>query len=370
MNNNSRRNLSSANTLIKESCLPPDTSLRRFLTGVLPQVAWELRQWNKQLDGCYDWLLLKQASASLRRKRFHSQGGSFFALYNPSCTKRMVSLIVALQTISDYLDNLCDRGGIYNEAAFRHLHQAMLDALSTGVNKSRDYYRFYPARNDGGYLKALVEECRGSISTLPSYGAVRPEVIRLASLYNDLQVYKHLDPQVRPCRLKRWFRQKATAACPPIYWWEFAAACGSTLAIFALLAAATSPGTSMDEACLISRAYFPWVCGLHILLDYWIDQDEDIKEGDFNFAACYPSRELALQRLRLFLQKALEEVSHLPHPHFHRTIVKGLLAVYLSDPKVASLGFQQASRALLDAAGPETKLFHRLCLFLRQFGVL
>ena len=118
----------------------------------------------------YKRQLLQQASASLSRKRFHAQGGSFYALYNfnPRYYKKLVSLIVALQTISDYLDNLCDRGGIYNEAAFRCLHRAMTAALTRGPIKGLDYYRFYPVKNDGGYLEALVAECRSCTGILLS----------------------------------------------------------------------------------------------------------------------------------------------------------------------------------------------------------
>ena len=121
-----------------EKTVPPDLSVRRFLTGVLPKVSRELRRWNKQLDHCEDWVLLRQALLSLRHKRFHAQGGSFFALYNPPHSRALISLIVAFQTISDYLDNLCDRGGIYDEAAFRRLHHAMVDALTPHLHREEN----------------------------------------------------------------------------------------------------------------------------------------------------------------------------------------------------------------------------------------
>ncbi|HOB86273.1 MAG TPA: tetraprenyl-beta-curcumene synthase family protein [Bacillota bacterium] len=348
----------------------PSTSLRRFLTAVLPQVSRELKRWHRQLEGCSDWTLLVQATSSLQHKRFHAQGGSFYALYNPLYAKTLVPLIVAVQTISDYLDNLCDRGGIYHEAAFRCLHRSFLDALSLESNGNGDYYTFYTARNDGGYLQALVEESRRRLQELPSYPAVQEEVVRLASLYCDLQVNKHLDPAIRLARLKKWFKEKASVFHPSIYWWEFSAACGSTLAIFALMAAATRPRTGKKEVKAIVEAYFPWVCGLHILLDYFIDQAEDAREGDFNFVACYPSPEETRRRLALFLQQSLKKVSRLPHPGFHRAIVHGLLAVYLSDGKVKAQGLQQTARFLLSQAGAEARTMFRLCQVLRKIRLL
>lgn len=360
------------NLLLEPVRFLPDRSLTRFLTVVLPQVSRELSRWQQQLTVSADWPLLQQALASLSKKRFHAQGGSFYALYNfnPVYMKTQVSLIVALQTISDYLDNLCDRGGIYDEVAFRYLHQAMVAALTRGPIRERDYYRFYPSKNDGGYLEALVAECRGCIALLPGYPVVEPEILRLVSLYNDLQVYKHLDPAMRNSRLRRWFKEKATPTTPSLHWWEYAAACGSTLGLFALFGLATSSATDLQDVRKVVEAYFPWVCGLHILLDYWIDQDEDLQEGDLNFVACYQSPAAAAERRSLFLKKALQEVSALPHTAFHRSVVQGLLAVYLSDPKVKQQGLQQAARSLLQAGGTGTEFFYRLCLLLRRLGAL
>ena len=114
---------------------------------------------------------------------------------------------------------------------------------------------------------------------------------------------------------------------PPIYFWEYAAACGSTLALFALFGAAAAPETRPEEVKRIVKGYFPWICGLHILLDYWIDQEEDRIGGDFNFAACYRSPELAAQSY--IFTEVLRRISRMPNPQFHRIIVHGLLAVYL-----------------------------------------
>ncbi len=363
---------SGQNMLLEAVRFIPELKLTRFLTGVLPQVSRELSKWQQQLTVYADWPLLQQASASLSRKRFHAQGGSFYALYNfnPRYSRKLVSLIVALQTISDYLDNLCDRGGIYDEAAFRCLHQAMTAALTRGPNKKRNYYRFYPAKNDGGYLEALIAECRACTGALPAYPAVQPEILRLVSLYNDLQVYKHLNPAIRGSRLRRWFKEKAAPSTPPLHFWEYAAACGSTLAVFALFGLAGSPETSVHESRKLVEAYFPWVCGLHILLDYWIDQEEDRLEGDYNFVSCYPSPDAAAERLHLFLKKSLQGVARLPRSSFHRSVIRGLLAVYLSDPKVSRQGLQKTASSLLHAGGTEAKVYYRLCLLLRKLGVL
>ncbi|PKM80314.1 MAG: DUF2600 domain-containing protein, partial [Firmicutes bacterium HGW-Firmicutes-13] len=85
------------------------TVLTRFVTQVFPLVERELNYWKKFLNTCPEGELKKQAFAGIRHKRFHCQGGSIYALYSPEKLKTLVEIIVAVQTISDYLDNLCDR---------------------------------------------------------------------------------------------------------------------------------------------------------------------------------------------------------------------------------------------------------------------
>ncbi|MGD0205948.1 MAG: DUF2600 family protein, partial [Dehalococcoidia bacterium] len=93
--------------------------------------------------------------------------------------------------------------------------------------------------------------------------------------------------------------------------------------------------------------YFPWISGLHILLDYFIDQAEDEAGGDLNFVSYYPDAGRCRERLLLFLKQALDRAAALPAPLFHTTVVRGLPAFYLSDPKVSAQGFNHTAGALL-----------------------
>ena len=102
----------------------------------------------------------------------------------------MIHFIVAYQTISDYLDNLCDRADVRDKPAFRCLHLALSDA-ATPDEVYNDYYKYYPYKDDGGYLKTLVKECKGVINYLPTYDLIRDKLNFLIGLYCDLQVYKH-----------------------------------------------------------------------------------------------------------------------------------------------------------------------------------
>src|SRR5690606_23913037 len=80
--------------------------------------------------------------------------------------------------------------------------------------------------------------------------------------------------------------------------------------------------------------YFPYICALHILLDYLIDQHEDKVGGDLNFCFYYPNEQTKKSRIAYIAQKARACAEQLTDRRFHKMIVDGLLALYLSDPKV------------------------------------
>lgn len=286
--------------------------ITRFVRQVFPLVDSELARWQQHAVRYCPPDLAAQALASIRDKKFHCQGGSIYCLYPGVDTQTFVRLVVALQTISDYLDNLCDRAGVADEEAFRQLHLAMTDALDPAVGP-HDYYRYFPSRSDGGYLAALVSACRDEVSRLPAYPVVKPLVLDLARLYSDLQTYKHLDPKVREQKMHTWASQRS-AAYPQLSHWEFAAATGSTLGMFMLCAAAANPDLSAASAEKTFSAYFPWICGLHILLDYFIDMAEDRSHGDLNFVAYYSDQSETLSRLTHFWQQALFSARELPFP--------------------------------------------------------
>lgn len=355
-------------SLSKQQTPSPVATVGRILSGLLPEVNRQLAHWRARLTACPEKELARQARLSIRYKRFHCQGGAVYALYHGAMRRDLVRLIVALQTISDYLDNLCDRAGCQDQGAFRLLHRAMLCAVDP-EEPLDDFYARYPLRNDGGYLQALVDECRGVLRSLPSYPVAKDEVRRLAGLYADLQVYKHVAVDRRLPLLTAWF-ETHRSRYPDLYWWEFAAASGSTLGIFALFAAAARPGLTGGEAAALSRAYFPWIAGLHILLDYFIDQDEDRDGGDLNFVFYYPSPATAEARMLLFLRRALAAAALLPRSGFHQMVVRGLPALYLSDPKVRRQGLQNTAAALLREAGPASRALYRLCGALRRLAVI
>lgn len=333
----------------------PVALMARVYKHILPAVRQELSGWRKLAETIPDPELRKQAIDSMTAKEFHCQGGAVYAAANLERKDVLIPLIVALQTISDYLDNLCDRSTSLDAEDFRLLHRSMLDAVTPGAPLA-NYYELRSEQNDGGYLHALVRRCQACAEKLPSYALVQDEVRHLVSLYGDLQVYKHIDKSLREPRLLEWWNKHASQY-PELKWNEFAAATGSTLGMFMLFLAASDEKLDPANGPFIRQAYFPSINGLHILLDYLIDQEEDRIGGDLNFCSYYADQEELDGRLLRMVQAARQSADRLPFSGFHRMIVEGLIALYLSDPKVRGQRNVRRTARLLMKGSPWTRVF-------------
>jgi len=409
--------------------------LSNYVFFILPRVEKQLAYWRHFLEDRPPTPLIEQALASIKGKHFHCQGGAVFALLAPQSSANLLQFIVSFQTISDYLDNLCDRvtcppvaetasgnaaapgPGIHQGHAFKAaastaatpakagpestsapaprcssssaatkdlhedylreksystLHRSLFAALQPGDRPGADYnfYRHFPAQKDGGYLEALVSRAQQAAGGILSCEKIGAKVNFLTALYSELQSLKHLSRRHRQRHLQEWFRPYEKKY-PSLLWNEFAAAAGSTLGTFVLLAHGSRPGSSDAETEKVFGAYFPWICALHILLDYYIDQEEDCSAGDLNFISYYEDSEHCRERLKFFVRSAMQRAGELPDPVFHQTVVKGLLALYLSDPKIKGSEQKKTARELMAATGcRDTAHLHRLCLLLRRCGII
>jgi tetraprenyl-beta-curcumene synthase len=338
----------------------------RHVPALLREVDTLLRTWRRRAEAIPDPELRHQALASLELKRFHCEGGAVYALAAGEARASALRFIVALQTISDYLDNLADRSAATGAADLARLHAAMTDAVcapaggaaAAGATPCARYYALHPRWEDGGYLPALVAACRAEVEALGAGGraAFVREAAVLTSWYSELQVRKHL-PRGREEAVRAWTETLRPHA-PELHWWEIAAATGSTLGVFALFAAAAAGRLGPREAARLRAAYFPWVTGLHILLDYWIDRAEDARGGDMNLTAPYADGAETAERLRLFGRRALAATAGLPDAALHAAVVRGLPALYLSDPKVRSQGMTAQAASVIRAAGPAGWMLH------------
>ena len=356
--NDTNKDVSSS--LQKASAMQVPSNSGMLMLGIYREVLARVRKylqfWQKEAELIPDSELRKQALLSIKNKTFHCEGGSIYGLLAKEKIEPTIRFIVAYQTISDYLDNLCDRSTSLDPEDFRTLHQACLDALTPDA-ESINYYQFRQEQDDGGYLMKLVKTCQNVLKQLPSYQVIAPCLHELADYYCNLQVHKHVKVQERVPRLKAWFEEHRNQI-PEMKWYEFSACTGSTLGIFSLIAYAGDPNFSKELAIKVKNSYFPWVQGLHILLDYFIDQEEDRIGGDLNFCTYYKSEQEITERFLYFLKNADKAVSQLPDKHFHRLINRALLGVYLADKKVnQQRDVRKTARQILRSCGGSSLFF-------------
>lgn len=310
----------------------PITLMSRVYSKILPAVHTELAYWKSRAEKIPNPELRKQALASIEHKTFHCEGGSILALTAGGQYKKAIKFIVAYQTISDYLDNLCDRSTSLDPDDFAALHESMIDALVLDTEE-KNYYRLREEQDDDNYLNDLSATCRAVLRSLPHYDLIKDYLLELCQYYCDLQINKHVKKEERVPRLEEWFHHYQHRL-PEMEWYEFSACSGSTLGIFCLISYAMREDFQASDAENIRKGYFPYIQGLHILLDYFIDQEEDIAGGDLNFCFYYESEEKLFKRLQHFVVEADKHTEFLPHKKFHQLINRGLLGIYLSDAKV------------------------------------
>lgn len=320
----------------------------RYLVGIIPYASKRLAEIRADAAAIPDPALREQALASIDGKAYHVQGGSILATFLRSRAARLyVDIIVPLETIYDYLDNLCDRLEGVPGNAYATLHEALLDA----VDPSRplgDYYRDGPKRNDGGYLLRLVHESRKGLARLPAFGAVNDRMAEVAAFYVELQTFKHLPVQEREDACRAWYERNA-ARFPGMRWWEFAAACGSSLPVFAMLYVASKPRPREADVGATFHAYFPDISAVHILLDYFIDQAEDREHGELNFVAAYRTPAEAMRRMQALIARADERARALRDGEYHSFLLNAMCLFYLTHPKVFEQHLDAESITLLNA---------------------
>ena len=335
----------------------PIALMNKVYKEIFPEVQRQLHTWKREAMLIPDEELREQAIASIENKDFHCEGGAILAILAEERKHEAISFIVAYQTISDYLDNLCDRSTSLDAQDFASLHESMLHSLQQS-SPAVNYYRFRKEQNDDGYLNKLVETCQSFMRKLSRFEYIESYLQELCTYYVDLQVHKHVAVHEREERLKRWF-SVYEKKLPIMSWFEFSACSGSTLGIFCLISSALRDDFDEKQAEQIYHGYFPYIQGLHIMLDYFIDQQEDIEGGDLNFCFYYQDREELYSRMSHFVTKAEQYLQDLPHKDFHKLIHSGLLGLYLSDEKVDSQKeTKQLAKKMVKLGGAQSRFFY------------
>jgi tetraprenyl-beta-curcumene synthase len=339
--------------------------MARFWLVVFPLARGQLRLWEQAAGAIPDPELRAQALATIRSERLSAAGAALFAATVGHRDPALVRALVAFQVACDYLDTLSEqpvRDPIGNGG---QLHRALGDAID-GEAGCVDYYRLHRARDDGGYLAALVAACRESSAALPAFEHVRKAAAREARR-NEVQGINHAPAALREPALRRWALAQGDDV-GDARWFELAAAGSSSLAVLALLAAAADPATTEATAELVRNAYFPWIEALSTLLDSVADREHDAASGELSFVSQYASAAEEIERLRVITARALAGARRLPHGERHVVLVAGMVAMHLSEATAWLPTSAPATLAVLRAA--QTTAMPLLLALLRTWRLL
>ncbi|HEV3318687.1 MAG TPA: DUF2600 family protein [Solirubrobacteraceae bacterium] len=308
---------------------------RNYWLGVFPDACREVRVWRARAAEIPDPTLRRLALQAHGEKRGNLEGAAAFAAFaQPAGRHAAVRAVVAYQTLFDYLDNLSEEPSENPIANGRRLNGALLAAIAPG-EPHHDYYALRPRGEDGGYLHALIATCRTALTALPSFATIAGLARAATERVATYQSLNHGDGNGRHDSFERWARDSGKAHAR-LRWWETGAAAGSTLDLFALIAAAADPVLDPGVARTLGCAYFPWVGALHSLLDSLADRAEDIATGRRGLIDYYRSPDEAADRIATIATEAISQVSELPGGHSHTLIVAAMTSFYLCDLSVSS----------------------------------
>jgi tetraprenyl-beta-curcumene synthase len=320
-----------------------------YLLRVLPQVDVELSDWWAMAADIPAARLSDAAKHGLV-KRGNVEGAALFAILVPAVHRpAAIRALVAFQTAYNYLDALSEQPSEDPLANAAQLHQALLGALRPG-SAHVDYYAHNPDRDDGGYLNAVLDACRRALAGLPSYPVIAPTICAAAARIVTFQSLNLPHARGGHVALERW-ASDATPVGADLAWWETAAAGGSSLAVHALIAAGADPRTDRRAAAAIDGAYFPWIGGLHSLLDSLVDRQEDQGDGRPCLLDNYGSPMLASMYIADLAARALDATASLPAPLKHHLVVTAMCSYYLSATECETVEGQTVTRALRGVMG-------------------
>lgn len=333
----------------------------RYWLDVFPRVSREHRRWRSRALAIPDPLLRDVALRS-QEEWGNVEGAAALATFAPRRHRAAATRAMACyQAAYNYLDLLGEQPDVHPLVHGGQLHSALLAALDPDAPHA-DYYE-HLRRDDGGYLRGLLDACRGALGELPSYAAVAPAARSAAQRIVAFQSC-HTAESSRGSKddlqgdleaLKRWARS-ITPAGSELLWWETAAAGGSSLGIYALLALATEPSPAPSRVAAVEDAYFPWIGALHSLLDHVADVAEDRATGQHSLIGLYDSSEQAAARLGWLAERSLTAAQALPRGSAHTLVLAAMASFYLSMPQARTAAAAPAARAVLDALGWPARL--------------
>lgn len=345
------------------------TAAYRYWLQIFPCVRRESSHWRERAQEIPDPRLRGLALEAQMLKRGNIEGSAALAAFAPRAWRTTVTRAqVAYQSIYDYTDTLAELASKSPIANARQLHQALLVATDPTAHHT-DYYAHYPAQDDGGYLRSLIETCRAALHALPAYPAIQHPAHRFTRRIVAYQSLNLTESQGGHQLLRRWAATE-TQIETELRWWETAASAGSSLGLFALIAAAADPGLTRDEATAIERAFWPWIGALHSLLDSVTDQDEDHHADQRSLLSYYDGPQEIAARLHILARESVRAASQLRQPAIYLLTIAAMGSHYTNATRHHTPTEQVAVRAMRDNFGTLSSACDAVFLVRRQISGL
>lgn len=314
----------------------------------LPAVAREIHAWRRRARTVADEPLRADALDSIASKRANADGAALFWTLPRERNTTLLRLLVAYQTMWDYLDSTSERGATAGEANTRRLHLA-LGAAFEPAQPAPAYYQLHPWSDDGRYLDALVGTCQHACRALPGYESVALQA-RDAARRCGVQALNHNpDRRARNRALRAWAARETSRIDP--YWFESIAAASASVTPHVLLAMAAEPPCDEREIPRVLAAYH-WVSLAIAMLDSYADRAEDAATGAHSYIGHYDDPDAALRRLHELIGQTMRRVRALPCGTQHAVIAGCMAAMYLS--KEGGVSRPNVNRRLARAGGSLT----------------
>jgi tetraprenyl-beta-curcumene synthase len=295
-------------------------------------------------------------------------GTDFGILYPGANPENTINFIASFHAIDLYVYSLCKSFHKKDEFLFGTLYNSLRDAVDPKRKISVEQTGCLQ-KGDVQNITQLIEQCRIDITKLPSYSVVIGQLKKFIQMYSNFRIYSLFDKDTREKKIETW-AERYHDENVGVSKWEMSAASNSTLLILVLFACANDPHLTGEEVDNICSSYFPWICGLQVLLRDFVNASEDLQQGKPNLTYYYKNLKTCEERISVFIERALESCNNLKYPHFHRTIVEGVIAIYLSNPKAFYGMNRLASMSLIKKGGSNANTYYNLCRFLRSSGKL
>jgi tetraprenyl-beta-curcumene synthase len=372
-----------------------------YWLDVFPRVCHERRRARARAGAIPDPLLRDVALRSLD-KWGNVEGAAAFAALAPRAHRTAATRAMACyQTAYNYLDLLGEQPAVHPLTHGGRLHSALLLALDPDATAHPDYYehlrhedeareggdgvrrageagqsskgegdsksevgsRSEGRREDGGYLSGLIDVCRAALRALPAWTTVAPEARAAAQRIVAFQSANTQEGsqtardglQGDLVALEQWARS-ITPADSGLCWWETAAAGGSSMGVYALIALAGESDPSPDRVAAVANAYFPWIGALHSLLDNVVDVAEDRATGQHSLSGRYDSPAQAATHMGWLARRSLAAAQGLPQGRAHALVLAAMASFYLSTPQARTPAAAPVARAVLQELGGSARL--------------